>query len=167
MKLTSTSDHRPSWDETWLMMAIVISKRSRCTKAQVGAVVVDLEQNVISSSYNGPPRGMDVEGMCTNWCARSRGESLDPGYTDCPSVHAEANAIARADFSRMSQATMYISTSPCLNCAKQLANSGITRICYIDEAGREYRNVETTLDFLNKCDIEVQTFSPPRMFSGE
>lgn len=147
---------RQTWDETWLEFAKVMSHRSRCTRSTVGAVIVAADQTVISASYNGPPRGFPGEGPCTNWCPRSRGDGPpSPMYDDCPSAHAEANAIARADFSRMQGATVYVSTSCCKGCAKLVANSGIVRVVFVDEAGREYRHVDETVSFLRDCGIQV------------
>jgi dCMP deaminase len=147
---------RQTWDETWLEQACVMTKRSRCDRAQVGAVIVAPDETVISTSYNGPPRRLPVAGRCTNWCPRAQGSTdLSPTYDDCPSAHAEANAIARADYSRMQSSTIYISTSPCKGCAKILANSGIVRVVFKHEDGREYRNPEATIDFLRECGIEV------------
>jgi dCMP deaminase len=83
------------------------------------------------------------------------GATPSPTYDDCPSAHAEANAIARADYSRMQGATLYVSTSCCKGCAKLLANSGIVRVVYRHEAGRDYRNIEETVAFLEECGIEV------------
>lgn len=147
---------RPSWDQTWLDQACTMGKRSRCTRAQVGAVIVAHDQTVVSTSYNGPPRGYPAEGPCTNWCPRAMGlEPPSPTYDDCPAAHAEANAIARADFSRMNGATIYISSAPCKGCAKLLANSGITRVVFPYENGRDYRNWKETVLFLKQCGLTV------------
>lgn len=148
---------RPSWDKTWLECAHVMARRSRCSRAQVGAVVVAEDQTVISMSYNGPPRDFPTTpGDCSEWCPRSMGtDDPSPTYDDCPAVHAEANAIARADFSRMKGSTIYVSTSCCKGCAKLLANSGVKRVVFQHEDGREYRNPQATIDFLRECGIEV------------
>jgi dCMP deaminase len=153
----SEAQWRPSWDETWLAVADVIARRSRCTRAQVGAVIVAEDQTVISASYNGPPRHFPTsDSDCSDWCPRAQGlTDPSPTYDDCPSVHAEANAIARADYSRMQGSTIYVSTSCCKGCAKLLANSGIKRLVYRHEPGREYRNPQATADFLRACGIEV------------
>lgn len=147
---------RQTWDDTWLKVAQVMSGRSRCTRAQVGAVIVAADQTVVSTGYNGPPKGYPGEGSCSNWCPRGRGKSLSPTYDDCPAAHAEANAIARADYSRMLGGTIFIPTSPCKGCAKLIANSGIVRVVFEHEDGREYRNWEETVRFLQVCGIEVE-----------
>ena len=154
---TPAPEREPTWDQTWLECAHVMAKRSRCSRAQVGAVVVAEDQTVISMCYNGPPRDFPTtQGDCSEWCPRSQGtDDPSPTYDDCPSVHAEANAIARADFSRMKNSTVYVSTSCCKGCAKLLANSGVRRVVFQSEAGRDYRNPQATIDFLRECGIEV------------
>lgn len=152
-------DSRPDWDDVWMDLADNIARRSKCTRSQVGAVIVDAEQNVVSVSYNGPPRDFKADGPCTNWCPRSQNtDDLSPTYDDCPSAHAEANAIARADYTRMKGATLYASTSCCKGCAKQIANSGIKRVVYRNEQGRDYRNPQATHDFFEECSIEVDIY---------
>lgn len=147
---------RPSWDETWLGCAHLLGARSRCTRAKVGAVIVAEDQTVVSASYNGPPAGFPGEGDCSNWCPRAMGAGeLSPTYDDCPAAHAEANGIARADFSRMKNATIYVSSMCCKGCAKLVANSGITRVVVPAEDGRDYRNPQATIEFLQNCGIQV------------
>lgn len=147
---------RPGWDDVWMALADNIARRSKCTRARVGAVIVDIDQNVVSAAYNGPPRNFVAEGPCTNWCPRSQGtDDPSPTYDDCVTAHAEANAIARSDYSRLQGGTIYISTSPCKGCAKIFANSGVTRVVYRDEAGRDYRNPQATREFLEQCSMDV------------
>jgi dCMP deaminase len=147
---------RPDWDETWLTCAHTMSKRSRCYRAQVGAVIVADDQTVVSMSYNGPPRDYPTsDADCRDWCPRAQTNTPSPTYDDCVSVHAEANAIARADFSRMQGSTIYVSTSCCKACAKMLANAGVQRVVFKHEDDRDYRNPEETVRFLRKCGIEV------------
>lgn len=157
----TNDDHtyRPTWDETWLECAHVMSLRSRCDRAQVGAVVVADDQTVVSMSYNGPPRDFPTtSGTCKEWCPRAQNKhEPSPTYDDCPAVHAEANAIARADFSRMKGSTIYVSTSCCKGCAKMLANAGIVRVVFRNESGRDYRQPQETIRFLESCGIEVVT----------
>lgn len=150
---------RPTWDHVWLDCTHIMSQRSRCVRAQVGAVIVADDQTVISMSYNGPPKDYPTsEGDCSDWCPRAQktsNEDLSPTYDDCVAVHAEANAIARADFSRMKGSTVYVSTGCCKGCAKLLANSGVKRVVFQHEEGRDYRNPEATVEFLQLCGIVV------------
>lgn len=120
---------RASWDETWMSIADAMSRRSRCDLAQVGAVVVTVDQKGNSLSYNGPMAGLQLNGSCRNWCPRASGERTND-YSACHAIHAEANAIARADHSAIAGGTIYVSRSTCVNCVRLIGNSGVARIVH-------------------------------------
>ena len=63
---------RPSWDEVWMQVADTVALRSRCSRAQIGAVVVSKDQRVSSTGYNGPAASFPNEGECVNWCPRRK-----------------------------------------------------------------------------------------------
>lgn len=122
---------RPNWDQTWMSIADVMGRRSLCMRRQAGAVLVSADNQIVATGYNGPPRGMTggaSSGVtCDRWCPRAlTGGSLS--YDDCFTVHAETNALLRADASRLVAGTAYVNTCPCFTCAKNLANSGIIRL---------------------------------------
>jgi len=156
-KKTMTSDERPSWDTTWLDVADVISLRSRCVRAQVGAVIVSKNQRVCATGYNGPAATWQHSGSCSGWCPRARGDSpLDNTYDACPSIHAEANALMYVDRSSVEGGTIYITNPPCMQCAKLITNSGISRVvCYISESDM-HRRPEQVLDYILSCRLKVE-----------
>lgn len=150
------TDFRPTWDEVWMRMADTMAERSKCTRAQVGCVIVSKDQTVLSASYNGPPPNYPADGSCSSWCPRARGEGgLGSTYDNCPSVHAEANGVSRADHSRIHGATAYVNRASCVTCAKLLAAAGITRLVHRVEDVDMHRNPEATEDFLQLCGVEV------------
>lgn len=148
---------RPTWDETWLGVAYVVARRSRCTRAQIGAVIVNTEQRIISTGYNGPPSGFMVNGsMCDKFCSRATAEILDPGYNDCPSIHAEMNALMYADRSRYEAGTLYVTSSCCFPCGKAIANSGIARVVMAMNGDADaHRSPERTISFMRTCGLHV------------
>lgn len=150
------SDPRPSWDETWLTVADAISKRSRCSRAQMGAVIVSKDNHVVATGYNGPAATWPEAGECINWCERAKGETgLGIAYTGCPAIHAEANALLYVDRSQSLGGTIYIVSPPCDQCAKLISNSGLARVvCRISEADM-HRNPYQVIEYLNTCGIEV------------
>jgi dCMP deaminase len=162
---------RPTWDELWLQLAALMATRSWCSNG-VGAVLVDVSQRVVQSGYSGPPAGFQPQQRTPEWelnltgcqvyCVRARlsAEERDPGYTDCPSVHAEVNALVRADSTRLTGGTAYISSVPCFNCAKALANSGIIRVCWHSSETDSYRNPERTQQLLDFCGIKWKVLAP-------
>jgi dCMP deaminase len=156
MTMTMTSDARPSWEETWLAVAEAVSKRSRCSRAQMGSVIVSRDQHIISTGYNGPAANWPESGECINWCERAKGNApLDNLYDACPSIHAEANALLYVDRSLSLGGTIYIVSAPCMQCAKLIANSGIAKVVCRLRATDMHRDPYGVFEFLKKCDIAV------------
>lgn len=154
---------RPSIDETWLEVTEVIAQRSKCTRAKHACVIVAADGRIESSGYNGPPRGFETrrllggEDDCGSFCAYSQQAKL--GYTgnydDCPAVHAETNAIAHVDRTRIEDGTLYVNGSCCMTCAKLVANSGVSRVVMKVKASQSYRDYRKTIDFLDDCGVHV------------
>jgi dCMP deaminase len=153
---------RPSWDETWLAVAAVVSERSLCDRDAVGAVIVDRTNRIVSTAYNGPPAGfihtrVDKPERCTSWCPRSRNadEDLLPGYDDCPALHAEANALSVCDRSLREGGTIYVTSHVCGGCAKLVANSGLKRVVVRPSASADHRRSNDWYTFLRHCRVLV------------
>jgi dCMP deaminase len=127
------------FDRRYLEMARIWAANSYCKRRQVGALIVK-DKMIISDGYNGTPSGF--ENICE-----------DDDYRTKPYVlHAEANAITKVAKSSNSSegATLYITTSPCLECAKLIIQSGIVRVVFSDK----YHN-EDGLGLLKRANIEV------------
>ena len=126
-------------DCRYLRMAQIWAENSYCKRRQVGALVVK-DKMIISDGYNGTPSGFD------NICE-------DETNTTYPYVlHAEANAITKLARSSNNSdgATLYVTASPCIECAKLIIQAGIKRVIY----GEEYRLYDG-LDLMRKAGIEV------------
>lgn len=133
---------RISWDEYFMNMAELASRRSTCLRRQVGAVIVK-DNQVLATGYNGAPKG--VPNCCDlNECLREKlhipsGER----HELCRAVHAENNAITQCAVNGVSckGAIMYVTASPCNMCLKQIINAGIVKIIakevYPDEMSKE------------------------------
>ena len=121
-------------------MASVWAKNSYCTRRQVGAILVK-DRMIISDGYNGTPSGF--ENVCED----------ENGVTKPYVLHAEANAISKVAKSANSAdgATLYVTASPCVECAKLIIQSGIRRVVYRDE----YRLTDG-IDLLRRAGIEVE-----------
>lgn len=125
-----SQQERPTWDEYFMNIARVASLRSNCMKRKVAAVIVK-ENRVVSTGYNGTPRGIQNcnEGGCKrcNDLAPS-GQALG----ECLCSHAEENAIVQAAYHGVSvkDSTLYTTFSPCLICTKMILNSGIREVVY-------------------------------------
>lgn len=128
---------RPPYDLWFMDIARVVSCRSTCGRRQVGAVIVDDTNHILSTGYNGVPSGVT---HCTRVpCAGANfpsGEGLDR----CQALHAEQNAIARLHDVRFAH-TLYCTTAPCVACTKLIAATPIKRIVAAQDyaqSGREY-----------------------------
>ena len=126
-------------DQRYLRMASIWAENSYCDRRKVGALLVK-NQMIISDGYNGTPSGFE------NHCED------ESGKTKSYVLHAEANAITKVAKSNNSSeaATLYVTTSPCMECSKLIIQAGITRIVY-DE---KYRNTEG-LAILERAGIEI------------
>ncbi|MGB9680184.1 MAG: deoxycytidylate deaminase [Thermoanaerobacteraceae bacterium] len=124
---------RPSWDEYFMQIVDVVKTRSTCLRRHVGAILV-VDKHIISTGYNGPPTGLlhcEETGCLREQLGIPSGERPEL----CRGVHAEQNAIIQAALNGVSTrgATLYVSSSPCVLCAKMLINAGVKRIVYQEE----------------------------------
>lgn len=136
--MTSVEEKAKALDMRYLRMAKIWAENSYCKRRQVGALIVK-DKMIISDGYNGTPAGF--ENVCED----------ETGSTKPYVLHAEANAITKVARSNNSSdgATLYITASPCVECAKLIVQSGIKRVVY-DE---EYRLADG-LDLLKRADVE-------------
>jgi dCMP deaminase len=121
---------RPDWDTYFMDIAHVVKTRSSCSRRQVAAVIVK-DRRVISTGYNGTPRGLPNcnEGGCSR-CASDVPSGSALG--DCICCHAEENAITQAAYHGIAVAgsSIYVTISPCLTCARMIINVGIREVIY-------------------------------------
>ncbi|MBN1308455.1 MAG: dCMP deaminase family protein [Chitinispirillaceae bacterium] len=134
---------RASWDEYFMRIALQAATRSTCDRKHVGAVIVR-DKTVLSTGYNGSIRGMP---HCDDV-----GHMMENGHC-VATVHAEANAIIQAarNGTAIDKADIYITASPCWNCFKLIANSGIRRIFYL-----EFYRDEKILNVARAAGIELR-----------
>ena len=140
-----TSEHKQEiLDKRYMRMAIIWAENSYCTRRKVGALIVK-DKMIISDGYNGTPSGF--ENICED----------ENGLTKPYVLHAEANAITKIARSNNSSkgATMYVTASPCIECAKLIIQAGIKRVVYAEK----YR-LEDGLNLLKRANIEVIYLNP-------
>lgn len=147
------TDARPSWDEYFAALAEQVSTRTTCVRRAVGAVIVK-DNRILATGYNGVPMGMEHCGKVG--CLREKmGVPSGERQEICRGLHAEQNAIIQAARYGIdiSGAKIYITTQPCITCAKMLINAGISEIIYanpypdelslgmLEEAGVPFRTL--------------------------
>lgn len=135
----SIDEKQRNLDLRYLRMARIWAENSYCERRKVGALVVK-EKMIISDGYNGTPS--DFENVCED----------EHNVTKPYVLHAEANAITKlARSSNNSEgATLYVTASPCIECAKLIIQAGIKRVVY----GEQYR-IEDGINLLKRANIEV------------
>jgi len=143
---------RPSWDEYFMSIARVVASRSNCVKRRVGAIIA-LDRRIISTGYNGTPRGVRNcnEGGCPrcNSFAES-GTRLD----GCLCSHGEENAITQASYHGVSVrgGVLYTTFCPCLMCTKMIINAGIEEVAY----NAAYPLADVSLTLLREAGVKVR-----------
>lgn len=139
-----------------MRVADAMAARSQCTNRQVGAVIVDPTNRPVSVGYNGAPAGLPFDRDCRSACPRSGSAQRSSDYSNCVSVHAEANALIFADRQQYKGGTIYITNPCCWDCAKLVANSGLIRVVFrITDADR-HADYDTPIAFLQTCGLEVR-----------
>ena len=143
---------RPGWDDYFMSIARVVASRSNCVKRKVAAVVT-ADRRIISTGYNGTPRGTRNcnEGGCPRCNQLAEGGTrLD----ECLCSHAEENSITQAAYHGVSLkgATIYSTFSPCLQCTKMIINSGIVEVVYQSA----YPLGRVSLDLLGEAGIQLR-----------
>ncbi len=123
---------RPSWDEYFMEVARLVSKRSTCLRRRVGAVLVK-EKKILATGYNGAPSG--IKHCIDIGCLREK-LKIPSGQRHelCRGLHAEHNVLLQAALHGIStkDSHLYITNQPCLICAKMLINAGIKEIIICD-----------------------------------
>jgi dCMP deaminase len=143
---------RPNWDEYFMGIAKVVALRSNCIKRKVAAVIVK-DKRIISTGYNGTPRGVANcnEGGCPR-CNQmvASGTKLD----ECLCSHGEENAITQAAYHgvNIKEATLYTTYSPCLLCTKMIINSGLQEVVF----NVDYPLGDVSLTLLRDAGVKVR-----------
>jgi len=124
---------RPSWENYFMDIAILVARRSTCLRRKVGAVIIK-DKRILTTGYNGAPTGMH---HCTErGCLREQ-LKIPSGerHELCHGTHAEQNAIIQAAYHGISikDATLFCTNFPCSICAKMIINAGIKTIYYLSE----------------------------------
>lgn len=144
--------NRPSWDEYFMGIAKMVASRSNCMKRHVAAVIVK-DKRIVSTGYNGTPRGCrncDAGGCprCNSFA--DSGTRLD----ECYCSHAEENAICQAAYHGISikDASIYITYSPCLTCTRMIINSGIKEVIY----NENYPLAQSSIKLMQEAGVKAR-----------
>lgn len=132
---------RPSWDQVWMETAKILSHRSLDPRFQVGSIIVTEDNTqVLAVGYNGDHKG-----------GPNAVESTKPG--DSGFLHAEVNALIKCNFNNPKRKRMYLTLSPCRQCAKAIINGGISEVVYLEE----YRD-KSGIELLNSSGVTTRRY---------
>lgn len=143
-----------TWDEYFMGVAILTAQRSKDPNTQVGCCIVDKEQRILSTGYNGLPWG------CSDDEYPWEREGSDQNATKYPFVvHAELNAILNARGKNLTGAKLYVALFPCNECAKAIIQSGIAEVVYLSD---KYATTPATLAsrrMLSSASVKLTPFT--------
>ena len=169
-----------SWDEYFMSIAELTAKRSKDPSTKVGACIVDKENRIVGTGYNGMPRinlddstrkkilmsgfecGVDSSSMINNDKAFSweRGDSMDDPNSKYPFViHAEQNAILNSTSRDLSGCKMYVTLFPCNVCAKLIVQSGITELIYQDDKYFDLPMTKNAKKIFDVCQVRYNKYT--------
>lgn len=138
---------RAEWNDFFMVTAVAAAQRSPDPNTQVGAVIVDRQNRIISTGYNGFPRGIPA-----NYLPWDR-KADKPEDTKYPYVvHAEMNAILNC-VHRPEKCVLYTTLHPCNECAKAIIQSGIDEVWYLDVHPQDSWQFSTSKDLLSKANV--------------
>ncbi|MCZ2248696.1 MAG: dCMP deaminase family protein [Bacteroidia bacterium] len=149
--------NKPSFDDIYMDLAMKLAERSHCVKMHVGAVLTK-DTRIVSLGYNGPPAG--THNCDEEW--PEEGCPRDSKGSCSLALHAEQNAILYASKNNVSVegATLYVTLSPCIACARIIFTTGIRKVIYLNSYA-EYKKIPSDegVDFLRKFGVEAVKFS--------
>ena len=147
---------RPSWDSYFMALASLAAQRSNCMKRRVGCVLVGRTRRVISTGYNGTPRGLRNCG--DGGCPRCNdGSSSGASLATCLCIHAEENALLEAGRERIRDGSvLYCDTCPCLTCSIKICQVGIGEVVY----SQGYSMDSDTAAVFREAGVKLRQFVP-------
>ena len=150
MNTGEKAGQRPDWDEYFLDIAKLVSRRSSCRRRSVGAVLVR-EKRILATGYNGAPTGLR---HCLDLGCLREQNNVPSGerHELCRGLHAEQNSIIQAALHGVSvkEATLYCTNHPCVICAKMIINAGVARVLF-----QEGYSDQLSDEMLKEAGVEV------------
>jgi len=152
----TNSTQRPTWDEYFMNIAMVVASRSNCRTRKVAAVIVR-DKRIVTTGYNGTPRNTKncIDGGCER-CEKRTLATAGQNLGECTCSHGEENAIVQAAFhgTSLKDSTIYSTFSPCLTCAKMIINAGISQVVF----NSGYPLGDRALSLLEEAGVELRKF---------
>lgn len=142
------------WEDYFMASAVLTAMRSKDPSTQVGAVIVNRQNRIVSLGYNGMPKGCPDDQM--PWGKDNKKSLEDKNWYVC---HAEMNAIVGKSASDLEGCTVYVTLFPCNECAKIIIQSGIQRVVYLSDKNKGTLGNEASKRMLRMARIKFDPFS--------
>ena len=147
-------DNYISWDEYFMGVALLAAMRSKDPNTQVGACIIDNDNRILSTGYNGLPLGCSDDEF--PWDRDGKFENTKYPYV----VHAELNAILNASGKNLTNSKIYVGLFPCNECAKAIIQSGIKEVIYLSDKHADTIEVKVSKRMLNNSGIKLTQLKP-------
>ncbi len=153
-----------SWSEYFMGIAFISSLRSKDPRTQVGACIVDTENHILSTGYNGAPLNLNDDDLPWNSLGEENGDIMNIKNTFV--CHAEANAIDNynGNKEKLNNSTIYVTLFPCVECAKRIIQNKIKKVIFL----KQYSSLEqiTAANYLfEKANVEVEKFDVEGLYN--
>ena len=153
-----------SWNEYFMGIAFISSLRSKDPRTQVGACIVDTENHILSTGYNGAPLNLNDDDLPWNSLGEENGDIMNIKNTFV--CHAEANAIDNynGNKEKLKNSTIYVTLFPCVECAKRIIQNKIKKVIFL----KQYSSLEqiTAANYLfEKANVEVEKFDVEGLYN--
>ena len=145
-----------SWDEYFMGVAMLAAMRSKDPSTQVGACIVDCENRILSTGYNGFPSGCSDDEF--PW--EREGGFSETKYPFV--VHAELNAILNASGKSLAGSKLYVALFPCHECAKAIIQSGVAEVVYLSDKYHNTPSTEASRRMLDAAGVKLTEFKPTK-----
>lgn len=154
--MTAKRDGYISWDEYFMGVSLLAAKRSKDPSTQVGACIIDDQNRILSTGYNGFPQGCSDDEF--PWTRE--GELGESKYAFV--VHAELNAILNARAKNLAGSKLYVSLFPCHECAKAIIQSGVHEIIYLSDKYNGTPSDLASKRMLNSAGVKLTKLKPTK-----
>ena len=141
-----------SWDEYFMGVAMLAARRSKDPSTQVGACIVSPDKIIISTGYNGMPKGCSDDEFPWN----REGEDNKYPYV----VHAELNAILNANGRDLRGSSIYVALFPCNECAKAIIQSGVKEVVYLSDKSKDSLSFSASKRMLEAAGVKYTRLVP-------
>jgi len=149
-----------TWEEYFMGIALLSARRSKDPNTQVGACIVNEKNIILSTGYNGMPKGCSDDELPWD----RDGDFQDTKYAYV--CHAELNAILNSDGRSLAEATLYVTLFPCNECAKAIIQAGIKKVVYLEDKYPDSEATQVSRKLFNMACVTLENFTSTQFHNG-